>query len=200
VKKFLFVVTKSSIGGAQMFIVEQTKMLIENGHEVFLITNKDGWLTQKLMHVLKNIYVHRGIEKLTSLSFYFKVYRIVKQNKIDLVSKEELQKNIALLKLDINDEVVYVTNKDKKSIRNLLGRIRTVFGKYGKGKKYKDHYATILSWARKEGWKDGNKNNGGVDDNLFLRTVREENDRATAKRLGKRPESVQGPGNSESGT
>lgn len=84
-KKFLFVVTKSSIGGAQMFVVEQTKMLIENGHEVFLITNEDGWLTQKLMHVLKNIYVHKGIEKLTSLSFYYKVYRFVKQNKIDLV-------------------------------------------------------------------------------------------------------------------
>lgn len=62
--------------------------------------------------------------------------RIIVVNKIDLVSKEELQKSIALLKLDVDDEVVYVTNKDKKSIRNLLGRIRTVFTKYGKGKKY----------------------------------------------------------------
>ncbi len=84
-KKFLFVVTKSSIGGAQMFIVEQTKMLVENGHEVFLITNKDGWLTQKLIHILKNVYVHRGIEKLTSPSFCYKVYKFVKLNKIDLV-------------------------------------------------------------------------------------------------------------------
>lgn len=64
--------------------------------------------------------------------------RIFVVNKIDLVSKEELQKNIALLKLDVNDEVTYVTNKDKKSVRNLLGRIRVVFSKYGKGRKYKD--------------------------------------------------------------
>jgi ribosome biogenesis GTPase A len=64
--------------------------------------------------------------------------RIFVVNKVDLVSKEELEKNIALLKLDVNDEVVYTSNKNKKSIRNLLGRIRTVFNKFGKSNKYAD--------------------------------------------------------------
>lgn len=69
-----------------------------------------------------------------------------------------------------------------------------------KGKRYQNHYATILTWARKDGWKDGNKSNGGVDDNLFLRTVREENEREAARRMGKRPGEIPGPGDSTSGT
>lgn len=67
-----------------------------------------------------------------------------------------------------------------------------------KGKKYKDHYATILTWARKEGWR-GNKTDGGVNDNLFLRTIREENERAASGRLGGRSRPVSGSGNSEGG-
>jgi len=69
-----------------------------------------------------------------------------------------------------------------------------------KGKKYSSHYATILSWARKDGWKDGNKTDGGKHDNLFLRTFREENERAANRRMGGRPQPLQGRRGGEGGT
>jgi hypothetical protein len=37
-----------------------------------------------------------------------------------------------------------------------------------KGKKYKSHYATILSWARKEGWTDGKQETGKGISNYFF--------------------------------
>jgi len=42
-----------------------------------------------------------------------------------------------------------------------------------KGYKYKDHYATILSWARRKGI-HGEQGNGSVDDNLFLQALAEQ--------------------------
>ena len=41
-----------------------------------------------------------------------------------------------------------------------------------KGYKYKDHYATILSWARRKGY--GKPGNDSVNDNIFLRPLRKE--------------------------
>jgi ribosome biogenesis GTPase A len=75
-------------------------------------------------------------EQLEKIIKEHKKPRIVVVNKIDLISRDELQKNVALLKLDVSDEVVYVTNRDKKTIKNLLGRIRKVFEKYGKRKEF----------------------------------------------------------------
>jgi hypothetical protein len=59
------------------------------------------------------------------------------------------------------------------------------------GKVYAEHHATIYSWAVRKGLvKRGNKSDGGVNDNVFLRTVREEDERKASRRLGKRPEEV----------
>jgi len=69
-----------------------------------------------------------------------------------------------------------------------------------KGRKYHSHYATILTWARKDGWKDGNKNHGGVNDNVFLRTLHEEDERAARRRLGGRAKEIPGFGHSQGGT
>jgi hypothetical protein len=49
-----------------------------------------------------------------------------------------------------------------------------------KGKQYKSHYATILQWARKEGKSYGKPGNSGGDDNLFLRSLRESDERKTS--------------------
>jgi ribosome biogenesis GTPase A len=58
--------------------------------------------------------------------------RIYVVNKIDLVSKKDLEKSLANFKKDEKSEIVYATRKNKKSARNLLARIRQMFSKYGK--------------------------------------------------------------------
>lgn len=94
---------------------------------------------------------------------------------------------------------VKLTNEELTKLQEKFGQQESnqrieVLSEYmaSKGKKYASHYATILAWARKEGWKDGNKSDGGVNDNLFLRTIREENERSTRGRMGGRSEPVQG--------
>jgi len=66
------------------------------------------------------------------------------------------------------------------------------------GKVYSSHHATIYSWAVKRGWiTRGNKNNGGGDDNVFLRTLREIEDGENSGRLDGKPEKVQRPRHSK---
>ena len=65
--------------------------------------------------------------------------RILVINKIDLVSIRDLEKAIGRV-LDSRraekDSVVYFTNRNKKTVRNLLSKIRQVFAKYGKRESY----------------------------------------------------------------
>ena len=71
-------------------------------------------------------------EQLEKIIKDYKRPRVFVVNKIDLISKEEIQKNIALLKLNVEDEEVYTTSKNKKTIKNLLGRIKKIFQIHGK--------------------------------------------------------------------
>lgn len=43
-KNIVFVITKSEVGGAQTW-VSQLKFILEEKHNIFLITSETGWLT-----------------------------------------------------------------------------------------------------------------------------------------------------------
>ena len=61
---------------------------------------------------------------------------IIVLNKADLVSKEDL--DIALHRFsEENENVICVSNKQKKTVRKLILKIKQVFNKYGKRKEYK---------------------------------------------------------------
>jgi ribosome biogenesis GTPase A len=57
---------------------------------------------------------------------------IIVVNKIDLVSKKELDLAMDKLNMMEKKEIVYVSHKRKNTIRNLISRIKKTFEKYGK--------------------------------------------------------------------
>jgi ribosome biogenesis GTPase A len=68
--------------------------------------------------------------------------RIFVVNKADLISKEELQNALEILKREhgaSEDYIVYFSNKIKKTTRNLIGKIRQLFHKHGKRPTFKDN-------------------------------------------------------------
>ncbi len=83
-KKILFIITSSEIGGAQRFVKEQIEILYESNHECFLATNNIGWLSIILGNKLKNSFYSPSIKKL-SLLYIFNLCFFIKKNKIDLV-------------------------------------------------------------------------------------------------------------------
>lgn len=80
----LFIITKSEVGGAQKFVKEQIDITVEH-FNVFLCTNKPGWLTEVSNDKTKLNLLDGGIEKLTSIRFLFRLYFFIKKNKISLV-------------------------------------------------------------------------------------------------------------------
>jgi glycosyltransferase involved in cell wall biosynthesis len=80
----LFIITKSEVGGAQKFVKEQIDITVEH-FNVFLCTNKAGWLTDVLKDKTKLNLLDGGIEKLTSIRFLLRLYLFIKKNKISLV-------------------------------------------------------------------------------------------------------------------
>jgi len=62
---------------------------------------------------------------------------IIVLNKADLISREELEKNIAKLSQELDSrekggDVVYISNRQTRTIKTLLAKIRQVFAKNGK--------------------------------------------------------------------
>jgi ribosome biogenesis GTPase A len=69
------------------------------------------------------------------------VPRIFVINKIDLVGKRELEKDIEVLKREIenfenNNSVVFVSNRKTKTIKILIAKIKQMFKKYGKRRSF----------------------------------------------------------------
>lgn len=56
-------------------------------------------------------------------------------NKSDLVSKRQIELSVDELRRQGKIDVVFVSNRNKKTVKNLLGKIKRVFDKYGKRKK-----------------------------------------------------------------
>ncbi len=68
--------------------------------------------------------------------------RIFVINKADLVSRQELENAIELLKREHgadDDYIVYFSNRIKKTTGNLIGKIKHVFHKHGKRQTFKDN-------------------------------------------------------------
>ena len=58
--------------------------------------------------------------------------KILVLNKADLISRKDLEMNIAMLAKELDTEVVYISNRQTRTIKTLLAKIRQVFAKYGK--------------------------------------------------------------------
>ena len=66
-KKILFVITSSEIGGAQRFVQEQIYILYDSNYECYLSTNSKGWLTQQVEKKLSNAFYSPLINKFSIL-------------------------------------------------------------------------------------------------------------------------------------
>jgi ribosome biogenesis GTPase A len=62
--------------------------------------------------------------------------RIYVVNKVDLVSRKDLEIGIEEISRDVDSPIVFVTKKDKRSAKNLIAKIRQVFAKHGKRKTF----------------------------------------------------------------
>ena len=83
-KKILFIITSSEIGGAQKFVKEQIDILNDSDFECFLATNKEGWLTDCVKTKLHDTFYSSLIKKI-SIIYLIKLIYFIKVNKIDLI-------------------------------------------------------------------------------------------------------------------
>lgn len=106
-KKILFMVTKSENGGAQKWTKEQMDIL-SNDFELFLATDKNGWLVQNTN--AKDSLIDFGIRSRTSFGYLMKVIKFIRDNKIDLIVASSANAGIysRLAKLFTNTKVIYV--------------------------------------------------------------------------------------------
>jgi glycosyltransferase involved in cell wall biosynthesis len=83
-KKILFIVTSSEIGGAQRFVQEQIDILHESNYDCFLVTNNRGWLSKKVENKLIN-YFYSTLINGFSFKFIFNLCLFIQRNKIELI-------------------------------------------------------------------------------------------------------------------
>lgn len=81
-KKILFLITKSDVGGAQKWVSEQVHICTPN-FDCFIATNKCGWLTRQ--HDIDKLFVDKGIEFRFSIVYLIKLLWWVKTKKIDII-------------------------------------------------------------------------------------------------------------------
>lgn len=81
-KRILFLITKSEIGGAQKWTKEQIDVCDEH-FICHLATNQEGWLTESAK--TENTFLNRLIEKRISLKYLFFLNRYVSTNEIKIV-------------------------------------------------------------------------------------------------------------------
>ena len=109
-KRILFLITKSEIGGAQKWTKEQID-ICDGNFVCHLATNREGWLTASTQ--TENIFLNRLIEKRFSFKYLFLINRYVKANDIDIVVSSSANAGIyaRLLKvLNTNLRVSYVSH------------------------------------------------------------------------------------------
>lgn len=82
--KILFIVTKSEVGGAQKYVKEQMEICKDTAY-VYLVTNKDGWLTEQVQPFAGDILCDNRIESRLSPGFVNALTGFIKKHDIDLV-------------------------------------------------------------------------------------------------------------------
>ncbi|EIA1621126.1 glycosyltransferase [Vibrio parahaemolyticus] len=107
--KVAHIITKSEIGGAQTWVKDQISLL-DKDFEHFLVTNKPGWLSDRVS-VQQTLFVP-GIEKKFCLKTLFKLVHFVRSNKIDILIASSANAGVyaRLLKLFTGCRVIYVSH------------------------------------------------------------------------------------------
>lgn len=87
--KILIVITKSEIGGAQVFVLNLVRELINRGFIVEVAAGEGDYLTEELAKLKVTFhYLHslkRNISLLSHISFCFDFLRLIKKRKYDLI-------------------------------------------------------------------------------------------------------------------
>ena len=85
-KKLLFIVTKSEVGGAQKFILEQIEVLsAKNKFEFYIATDEKGWLIDNSSSLVHGIFLNSGIKSKLSFYYFFNLFFYVQKLKPDLI-------------------------------------------------------------------------------------------------------------------
>lgn len=109
-KRILFLITKSEIGGAQKWTKEQID-ICNKSFECYLASNQVGWLTKNSK--VKSVFCSKLIERRSSLNYMFLLYRFIKNNNIEIVVSSSANAGIyaRLLKLFVCKlKIVYVSH------------------------------------------------------------------------------------------
>lgn len=85
-KKILFIITKGDTGGAQKFVAQQIEVLHSTSkYELYLATNKEGWLSEQVNGKIKNKLIDKNIESRASLKYFWKLRQFITANSIHLI-------------------------------------------------------------------------------------------------------------------
>ncbi|HDL7469889.1 TPA: glycosyltransferase [Yersinia enterocolitica] len=108
-KNIAFVITKSIIGGAQGWVLEQVKLL-KDDCKIILITSEPGWLTETI--VCNKIVIIPEIRKMASIKAIYVLYKTLKENKIDIVVSSSANAGLysRLARLFLRFRGVYVSH------------------------------------------------------------------------------------------
>ncbi|MDX7986407.1 glycosyltransferase family 4 protein [Xenorhabdus sp. 12] len=108
-KKIVFIITKSEVGGAQMWVYEIKKML-EKEYEFYLITSDYGWLTDKFEE--KNVFIIPNIAKLYKPFTFISIAKILRKLSADTVISSSANAGIyaRLSKLLYSHKSIYVSH------------------------------------------------------------------------------------------
>lgn len=108
-KTVAFVITKSIIGGAQGWVLEQVKLLKDDCN-IILITSEPGWLTETI--VCDKIVIIPEIRKMASIKAIYSLYKALKENKVNIVVSSSANAGLysRLARLFLRFRGVYVSH------------------------------------------------------------------------------------------
>lgn len=108
-KTIAFVITKSIIGGAQGWVLEQVKLL-KDDCKIILITSEPGWLTETI--VCDKVVIIPEIRKMASIKAIYSLYKTLKDNKVDVVVSSSANAGLysRLARLFLRFRGVYVSH------------------------------------------------------------------------------------------
>lgn len=170
--KILLVITKSEIGGAQVFLLNLAKMLKEHGHYVEVVGGEGEYLKEELTNL--NIKFHfikslkRNVSVINHLTFSFDLYKLLSKNHYDIIhlnSSNTLMGIFAIKFLRYKPKTVFTFHGlslvDKDSGANkYLKLFAFLYFKYFL--KYVDTTVFVSSINHKEALKDKIVNKGVV--------------------------------------
>lgn len=108
-KTIAFVITKSIIGGAQGWVLEQVKLL-KDDCKIILITSEPGWLTETI--VCDKVVIIPEIRKMASIKAIYSLYKTLKENNVDVVVSSSANAGLysRLARLFLRFRGVYVSH------------------------------------------------------------------------------------------